>query len=619
MIVNHNSGSGGGGSYTLPVATETKLGGVKIGTGITIDAAGRISVTGGTSELQPATSEVLGGVKIGSGVNVDTAGTISVNSYTLPAASSEVLGGVKIGEGISIDSAGTISVSGVSAEEKYFVVDALSAVTSPQEGDIAYVKEQANYVVNSGWTWDMGTPWSGYANAEPIEEEGEDPIYFYPCNAGIAQFIDQGDYYMNLTVSSNWCDNDEAIGVEPLVFTYQIDDVSGEGFDGEPFWYVGTGWTLCGYPGHQFMAKGIPSGSSAYLSIYPVNQEQFSTLTIAEGETGGTPFMWSLDGDGAEYYAMASATTFTEQSGDATPAAMYYYDGTQWQEIENILDIPAASQNTLGLVKVGSGLTIDSGGTLSVSGGSSSGPAVYVLNNMTQQERAALYTELLPYCDAQGYAISSGFPVDSYQFYYYANIGDSMRGMIQMYPVLYHPSDYGGAIFFTGVAGERNGGTDIRKQRYVITYDGQVDEGGWVLRDVYPNPVNFSWVGDITYSASTGEFYRGEDLINPSGNTDSFGSSNDVDSIIDNGFNLDGGAPGRILSPQYKIFIVSGGTTYKYTRPTIVGVDDSITVDDNSYSRRYSFIYTKEDGSRFIVRMYLNGNNMMTGIEYQAL
>jgi len=40
--------SGGGGSYTLPAATATKLGGVKIGTGINVTSDGIISVNGGS-------------------------------------------------------------------------------------------------------------------------------------------------------------------------------------------------------------------------------------------------------------------------------------------------------------------------------------------------------------------------------------------------------------------------------------------------------------------------------------------------------------------------------------------------------------------------------------------
>ena len=65
----------GAGVYTLPIATDTILGGVKIGAGITIDVDGVISAAGGGG----------GG---GGG------------SYTLPVASTTVLGGIKVGTGL---------------------------------------------------------------------------------------------------------------------------------------------------------------------------------------------------------------------------------------------------------------------------------------------------------------------------------------------------------------------------------------------------------------------------------------------------------------------------------------------------------------------------------------
>ena len=56
MIINFsNLGGGGGGSYTLPIASSSVLGGVKIGSGVTIDSAGTISV-------EVADSSVLKGV-----------------------------------------------------------------------------------------------------------------------------------------------------------------------------------------------------------------------------------------------------------------------------------------------------------------------------------------------------------------------------------------------------------------------------------------------------------------------------------------------------------------------------------------------------------------------------
>ena len=131
-------------SYVLNPASKSKLGGVIIGSGLSVDSKGVISVssTGGTNYVLPAaTSYSLGGVKIGTGLSVTADGTISVNtasidlnnyytkeqadskfalkgestgggeSYTLPMASADVLGGIKIGPGLSIDATGTVTVS----------------------------------------------------------------------------------------------------------------------------------------------------------------------------------------------------------------------------------------------------------------------------------------------------------------------------------------------------------------------------------------------------------------------------------------------------------------------------------------------------------------------------
>jgi hypothetical protein len=96
-------------SATLPVASATVFGSVKIGTGINV-AAGVISVTPYT--LPVATAAVLGGVKQGSNITIAGDGTISAtNPYALPIATATILGGVKIGSGIAVDAAGLITVA----------------------------------------------------------------------------------------------------------------------------------------------------------------------------------------------------------------------------------------------------------------------------------------------------------------------------------------------------------------------------------------------------------------------------------------------------------------------------------------------------------------------------
>lgn len=78
MIINFSnigSGSGGGSGYTLPIATETRLGGVKIGSGLTIDhSTGVLSASGGTGSQISVTQVVTAGTKIAT-VSVDGVGT----------------------------------------------------------------------------------------------------------------------------------------------------------------------------------------------------------------------------------------------------------------------------------------------------------------------------------------------------------------------------------------------------------------------------------------------------------------------------------------------------------------------------------------------------------------
>jgi hypothetical protein len=67
-------------AYTLPTASSTVLGGVKIGSGISIDGNGVISASAGYT-LPAATTSTLGGVIVGSGLGV-LSGTVSVSYGT---------------------------------------------------------------------------------------------------------------------------------------------------------------------------------------------------------------------------------------------------------------------------------------------------------------------------------------------------------------------------------------------------------------------------------------------------------------------------------------------------------------------------------------------------------
>lgn len=128
------------GDFNLPVASSTRVGGIKVGNNLTISADGTLSSQPGYT-LPPATTSILGGVKVGQNLTVTNDGTLNAGSFSLQPATASALGGVKIptngslnvgndgtltaktptatvpgvvkaGTGISISGDGTISATG---------------------------------------------------------------------------------------------------------------------------------------------------------------------------------------------------------------------------------------------------------------------------------------------------------------------------------------------------------------------------------------------------------------------------------------------------------------------------------------------------------------------------
>jgi hypothetical protein len=98
-------------NYTLPASTSTTLGGVIVQSA---NISGLVNTTG-SIVLAQASATQLGGVKIGTGISIAGDGTISTTIYSLPIASTGSLGGVKVdGSSITIDGTGIIT-SNISA------------------------------------------------------------------------------------------------------------------------------------------------------------------------------------------------------------------------------------------------------------------------------------------------------------------------------------------------------------------------------------------------------------------------------------------------------------------------------------------------------------------------
>jgi hypothetical protein len=101
-------------TYTLPTASSTVLGGVKVGSNLVIDGSGVLSGTYSYT-LPTASTTTLGGVKVdGTTITINGSGVISgANTYVLPAATASALGGIKVGTGLSVTADGTLSASTV--------------------------------------------------------------------------------------------------------------------------------------------------------------------------------------------------------------------------------------------------------------------------------------------------------------------------------------------------------------------------------------------------------------------------------------------------------------------------------------------------------------------------
>lgn len=98
-------------AISIPIATDTKVGGIKNGGNVVVDSEGNANAP--TYTLPIASASTLGGVKIGTGIDISEDGTISATSS--PAATNiatEIEPGiVKPGEGLSIHDDGTLDAT----------------------------------------------------------------------------------------------------------------------------------------------------------------------------------------------------------------------------------------------------------------------------------------------------------------------------------------------------------------------------------------------------------------------------------------------------------------------------------------------------------------------------
>lgn len=135
---NFVENGGGGSAYTLPIASGTILGGIKVGTGLTIDVTGILSATPFVETDPFFTASPAHNITNADITNwnnlVAQGGSGNTGGYILPIATPTVLGGIKVGTGLTIDGTGILSATPFVETDPLFTASPAYNITS---GDIS--------------------------------------------------------------------------------------------------------------------------------------------------------------------------------------------------------------------------------------------------------------------------------------------------------------------------------------------------------------------------------------------------------------------------------------------------------------------------------------------------
>lgn len=279
--------------------------------------------------LPIASTTTLGGVKIGSGLTVAEDGTISAAAaYTLPTASSTVKGGIKVGSGLTMSSETLNHSNSITAKTSY----GSTATTASANGGKIVVTD--------------------------IKYDAQGHI--------------TGSTDRTITLSQT---------------TYTLAGLMGSTAKGsatQPVYWNGTAWTNTTHT----LGKSVPADAKFTDTVYSLptasstlgGVKTTSTVTSTSGLTA-CPII-----EGVPYYKNSTYTLAGLMGSTAKGSATQpvYWNGTAWTNTthtlgasvpanakftDTVYTLPIASSSVLGGIKLGTGLTAASDGTINVSVG----------------------------------------------------------------------------------------------------------------------------------------------------------------------------------------------------------------------------------------------------------
>jgi Peptidase_G2, IMC autoproteolytic cleavage domain len=312
------SASGGGGAgYTLPTASSSVLGGVKVGAGLTINSG----------VLNSSVAGIVAGNNVSivnnSGVFTINAITSGGNGYVLPTATGSVLGGIKVGAGLAIANGVLSTTSGGGSGTVYSVTagNGLTGGTITTAGTLALdnsvirttgaqtmtgLKQFTGGVISQAYNFTASG--SSIFYADPGNAGYQEPVVQIPVNTGSAPYDYAHQFYNQrfvvegsadpTTPGSNRPSGAAIIGIDNGVtggggvFGWHTNNVAGLG--------IGTGAlaTNMTFTGAVFQGTSARPSSGDFVQIRSYSQND---VVFEVRGNGNIYYAGSVTGPGSDY------------------------------------------------------------------------------------------------------------------------------------------------------------------------------------------------------------------------------------------------------------------------------------------------------------------------------
>jgi hypothetical protein len=314
---------------SIPLASTSTVGGVKIGSGLTVTQDGTISALAPTINVTTATDVDLGLVKIGTGLSVTDTGTVSLNIATY-----DNIGGVKIGSGLLIDEQGVLFASTYSGNvlNPYLTVN------------VSYLSSTGGLQIYRG---------SGNANAGIVWSNNDIISNGITTTTGSFRLVvgDRVEY--------------STLAVDNIRISTATNELNIFG-NNNPTSVISVRGTT-NYQNQVTQDYHIPN--KRYVDNKFATTATTATVGVVKIGTG-----ISISSDGT--ISATTATPYTLPTASTSVLGGVKVDGTSTIIVNGVISavIPSvvtATNSVLGLVKIGSGINVTSDGTISVSTASS--------------------------------------------------------------------------------------------------------------------------------------------------------------------------------------------------------------------------------------------------------